>query len=664
MIKRLTLDFETQSRCDLKKAGAWKYSLDPTTKPTCLAFKARGDARIHFLDYYLVNKPWNEIPVPFQVLWCDFIKAGYEISAHNIFFDAAIYFNILVKRYGWPVINRSRFRCTAAKAAACALPRNLEGAGSAMRLHIQKDKVGYLAMIKSCKPTKDNVLLTPAEAPEIFETLYKYCKIDVLAEESLDIVLPDLIFSEQQIHHVDQLMNSRGIAVDIGAVNKITDIMAVEDKIKRRELDKTTMGLVASPGARKAILDFLALDGIILPDLKAKTVGDILEEGKITGDAKTLLLLRKALSKTSTKKYQAFQNRCCPDGRVRDVLLYHGASTGRWGGTGVQPQNFPRGAIKGLNIEAAIADIMECDVPTLKLLYGENLSILFSAVLRGMFIPTKGMELFVADFAKIEVAVLWWLADHDYGLELLKSGRDPYIALAETIFRVPYDEVNEDQRALGKASILMCGFQAGAKRFRDTARDIYGLILSEKQAQLAVDSYREVHEPVRNLWYTYQMAAIEAVENRSLVKINHCEFSVKKFGSMNFLVVVLPSGRPLYYCDPSIVWVDTDFGKRKQLQYWAVNSLSKKWNQERTYGGKLTENIVQATARDLLAPAMLRLETAGYQMLLTVHDEVIAECSIGKGDIDEFISILCEVPEWGTGMPIEAKGFTALRYRK
>ncbi len=495
---RLTFDFETRSLANLKKTGALKYSLDPSTQPTCLAFKERGNPKVYLLKFEMINRKWQNLPQDFRVLWKKYIKENYEFSGHNVLFDCAIYKNILVARYGWPDISFERFRCTAAKAAACALPRNLEGAGESMHLTTQKDKNGYVAMMATCKPTKQwnawnkarekvasgarvaertrkkavepepPVFLEYEHNPAVWEALYKYCKIDVATEELLDEALPDLIPTEQEIWFLNQRLNWRGLKIDIPTVEKITGIMNVESKIKLKELDTLTMGLVTKPGARKSILEFLALEGIELPDIKAKTVEDILKGGTLNPDMRRLLEIRQQLSKTSTKKYQSFLDRAGKGGRVRDILLYHGASTGRDTGTGIQPHNFPRGAIRISKDRpyAAIENVIECDVDTLKLLYGDNLSIVFSSILRNMIVPSEGCELFVADFSKIEVAVLWWLADNWDGLKILTSGKDPYIYQAAANLGKTYEEIEVaekageqwalDARQLGKAQILGC----------------------------------------------------------------------------------------------------------------------------------------------------------------------------------------------------------------
>lgn len=696
VIPRVTFDFETQSKSDLKKEGAYKYSLDPSTRPTCLAAKIKNGP-LFFLDFYEINYRWEELPEKFRIAWTDLIKSQALFVAHNAFFERCIYTNILVARYGWPKIPFKNYRCTAAKAASHALPRSLEKAAEVMELRVQKDKAGYIAMMKTCKPTREwkrwndlqerlwsnkkrlseklrleaikdepLCLLTPNEAPEVFKVLYQYCKIDVLTEEQLDESLPDLNPEEQEIWHFNQTLNWRGLRIDIPTVKKITSIMEAESRKRLRELDTLTMGLVTKPNSRKSILEFLALEGIELPNLRKETVEDKLSGFDLSEDMRRLLEIRKALSLASTKKYQSFLQRACDDGRVRDILLYHGASTGRDTGTGVQPHNFPRGIMKVDKDRpyAAVENVSNCSPEILELLYGDSLPMVFSSILRNMIIPSPGYELFVADYSKIEVAVLWWAADNKPGLKVLREGKDPYIYQASANTNRPYESFFDDspERQLGKAQVLGCGFGMGWEKFLETAiGPMYRLKLTEEQAKNAVQSYRQANKAVPELWKNYEHAAISAVEKKgSVFKAGKCSFFVEN----NFLYIELPSKRRLAYKNPQIIWRETEWGSTKALQFEAVNSKTKKWGVEITWGGKITENIVQAIARDLMMPAMLRLEKARYRGLLMVHDEGICERKKGEGSLKEFTKILCQTPSWGSGLPIDAKGWIGERYRK
>jgi DNA polymerase bacteriophage-type len=698
---KIVLDFETQSASDLKKEGPYKYSLHPTTRATCLAYKVPESEHVWLLDFEEVDRPWIRQDVGRRQWWEDKIKRGYLFSAHNAFFERCIYENVLVARLGWPPISPRQWRCTAAKAAACALPRGLDRLGEALKLRTKKDRGGYSAMMATCKPTKawkawrtnqekapwrvsrldawkevepePPMFLTPEMAPDVFRTLYDYCEIDVLAEEEADGILPDLNAEEQEIWFLNQEINWRGLRVDIPTVKKVVAMMATDFQKKSKELDSLTAGLVQKPGAIKSILEFLELEGVKLPNLRAQTVTDELEGFKVEGGARRLLELRKALSLTSTKKYQSFLNRACDDDRVRDITMYHGASTGRESGTGVQPQNFPKPVV---DVDpdrpyAHVENVAECSPEMLHLLYGDTLPVVFSSVLRNMILPSEGCELFVGDFSLIEVAVCWWLAGDKKGLQLLKDGRDPYIYQAAENTGKTYEEIERayyrgenwaaEARQLGKAQTLGAQFGMGGAKFRTAAWDMYRLNLTEEQSKLAIQNYRRAHPEVPALWKAYEQAAVTAVETAgSSIHAGNCDFRLKD----KFLWITLPSGRKLAYREPQIAWRETEWGPRKTLEFWAVNSKTKKWCLERTWGGTLVENVVQAVARDLLMWAILRLEKAGYRVLLTVHDEAICERKVGEGSVEEFNAILTEIPDWAEGCPVRAKSWKGPRYRK
>jgi DNA polymerase len=679
MNDRTTVDFETRSASDLKKEGAYKYSLHPTTKPTCFSFKP-ANSPIRLLKFHEINRHWCHHDETFRKAWTHLIKTSL-FSAHNAFFEICIYKNIMVRRYGWPDIDFRNWRCTAAKAAACALPRSLEGSGGALELKVQKDKSGHAAVMATCKPTRQWVawkkkggigveppkFLEPEAAPEMWTKLYRYNCIDTLAEEELDKTLPDLSPLEQEIWFLNVQLNWRGIRVDIPIVKKIIALMELEEKTRLKELDSLTMGLVTKPGARQSILDFLAAEGVRLSDVKKKTIEDALNNFNLSVDAKRLLELRQLLSKTSTKKYQAFINRANLDDRVRDILMYHGASTGRDSGTGVQFQNLPKPLIKQKEIESVLdilasSSALDGDMEWIKCLYGDP-GIVFSSLIRSMLIPSAGKELFVADFSKIEVCVLWWLADNKPGLRVLKAGKDPYKYQAAANTNKRYEEIADDgnERQLGKAQTLGCGYGMGWQRFLESAWDMYRLKLTEQQARFAVSAYRESNPAVPLLWKNYERAAIAAVEEKKIVKINKCAFHCDR----GFLWITLPSGRRLAYRNPSIGMRENDWGPQKTLEYWGVNPKTKKWAKEVTWGGKIVENVVQAGARDVMYYPLPKLEKLGYQVLLTVHDEVVAEREIDKGSVKEYCSILCAKPLWADeNLILEAKGWKGPRYRK
>lgn len=731
LIKKVHADFETQASVDLKKTGAYEYSKHHETRAMCFAFKHPSWPRPKLIPYRMIELPWNALPLSVREPWQRWaLDPEIVFVAHNATFEQCIYNNVLVP-LGWPVLPIEKWRCTAAKAAAVAIPRNLAGAGAVMQTHTQKDFEGHRIMLRLCKPTaayikwekKVEKLLsawaktkhhltdaelraevgdappkfwTPETAPDDFKKLYHYCKIDVLAEELLDKALPDLPPTEQALWFIDQKINLRGVRIDMPLVEKVFDTMRSESKAMVKELDVLTMGLVSSGHKRKAILDFLEIEGIALPNLRSATVAEFIANGKVTGDAKAVLKIRQALSKSSTAKYQSLINTAASDGRVRDILLFNAASTGRWGGKGVQPQNLPRGGIIK-DIYSAIDDIKTLEIEDLKMLYGRNLMPLFSSVIRGVFIASEGYEMFVQDYAGVELRVLWWLARHEKGLAMLKNGIDPYRAMASRIFNVALEEVTDAQRQVGKAAVLGCGFGMGAKKFITSAKDVYRADVTKDLAKLAVSAYREEHWPVAELWSEYDQAAMSAVEYPSAnYRVGLVSFRTEG----RFLKITLPSGRKLSYCDPKLVWrenfkmLDKDDDmvicrahqvkayeaegynvvktfQLPRLEYFAVNHQARKedcvipkWAREATYGGKITENIVQAVARDLLANAIVQADIEGFDVLMHSHDELVCEAPKNVFSERHYQLTMESLPTWAAGLPLKAEGWKNTRYRK
>lgn len=400
----------------------------------------------------------------------------------------------------------------------------------------------------------------------------------------------------------------------------------------------------------------------MLPDLRANTVAEALNGGLATGRARQLLKVRQALSKSSTAKYAALEMSTRSDGRCRDTLLYHAASTGRWGGRRVQPQNFPRPKIKDTLYATEL--LAEGDLEMVRLVFGSPMAV-FSSCLRNTIVAQTGKVLDVADYAAIEARVLFWVADHEKGLKAFREGRDLYVDQAVDVFNKPAEEIGKDsfERFIGKGLILGCGFGMGSPKFQATCL-AQGRDVSESLANEAVRAYRRLHWPVPKLWQNLEMAARAAVENvGKTYTINRTKWWVKG----RFLYCKLPSGRRLAYADPSVRVAPTAWGEaRLTLFHYGVNATTKRWELQKTWGGTLTENVVQAIARDLMAEAMLRIERAGWEIVLSVHDELIAETTVCASGLthEHFETLMSELPPWAEGAPIAVDGWRGARYRK
>lgn len=586
------------------------------------------------------------------------------ICAHNSSFEFLITNNVLRNTIPFKAIPPERFICTAAMAAALALPRNLEGAANALDLFSKKDMDGNKLIKKWCKPrkpSKNNPSLRWND-PDEFKKIVEYCKADVRSQTELFLKIPELSVRERKVWLLDQKINNRGFNVDRKLVS--TTLKLIDEEVKDLEAETVdiTEGAVQSTKRVKEVLEFIKSEGHFLPNLQAKTIRDALDSGSFDGEstngvAKRLLEIRQNVSKTSTAKYKAFEMRSRSDGRVRGGMLYHGASTGRWSGAGVQPQNFPRGSIK--DTETACDVVQKGNLELIRMVYGNPMEV-FSSCLRSVITAPRGKVLYVSDFASIETRVLFWIANHMKGLQMFRDGKDLYKEMAAAIYSTSAEKIDKAQRQLGKTAILGLGYQMGSEKFHKTCQ-LQNIEISEELAKIAVATYRREHHPVTGLWADTQMAAIAAIRYPGKKFTKHrTSWCVKD----DFLWCLLPSGRTLAYHRPEIKITETSWGARVDTIYhYATNPVSKKWESVGTYGGRLVENIVQAVARDLLAEAMLRIEEHGYEIILTAHDEVVAEREKG-GSMAEFNDLMREVPLWAKGCPIEAEGFIAKRYRK
>lgn len=696
-----TFDFETRSAVDIKKVGSWRYSLDPSTEVLCLVFRLpywpEGDTALWHPAIPELSLAECELCTPEEkerlselFAW---IAEGNLLEAHNAFFERGIWTNIMVLKFGWPRIAHEQWRCSAAKAAALSLPRKLEHAGSALRLRLQKDLEGHKVMMKMTKPRKPRKkeveewkkLNGRKPMPKLFhmsldllQRLFTYCRQDVLAEELLSRSIPDLHPSEVQMYLLDQTINQRGFQLDPQAVSSALSLIAAETKLLNAELITLTKGQVEKATQRARMIKWLQGHGVLLENTQKGTLDLMLSEDSqdlplMSKVARRGLELMRTLGRSSTAKYDTMRLWACADWRVRGGLLFHGASTGRWSGAGVQPHNFVKGGIK--NMEEAWAliklgirqTLMDYeydpkDSPGSKM--GDVMRMLAEA-LRGAIISSPGKNLYVADFASIEARVLLWLARDEHGLGIFHRGEDIYMDMASTIFGYPVTDKKKQayERALGKVAILGLGFQMGWSKFIDTAWVMGKVRIDEDLSKQTVDAYRAKYWKVKEMWYAQEAAAIAAVRHKGQV-ILEGRMSWKVEG--NFLFCTLPSGRRLAYPFPQIKQKMTPWEELKDvLTFMGVSPVTHQWERLTTYGGMIVENQTQAVARDLMAVGMMRAEKTGvYEIILSVHDELIAEAHPAWGDVKDFERLMAKTPKWAAGCPVEAEGWTGKRYRK
>ena len=372
----------------------------------------------------------------------------------------------------------------------------------------------------------------------------------------------------------------------------------------------------------------------------------------VNAKVKEAIKMRLTLAKSAPKKYTKILKVLGDAERINGALMYHGAATGRWASRIVNVQNLPRPTIK--HADAAVELFRERDLDLLEL-YGPPMEVLSSGI-RSIIKATPGYRLLVADFSQIEARVLPWLAGQEDVIEVFKTGQDLYKHAASQVFGVAIDDVDDEQRFVGKVAMLALGFQGGARAFSLMAKN-YGVDIDEEKAETIKRAWRRKNDRIVSYWNRCEDAAKMAIESPGKIfRVGQCDFYVDG----QWLLIRLPSGRELAYFKPRLA--PGKYGDK--IQYMGMNSQTRAYCILDGYGGRTVENITQAVARDCMAEAMLRLDAAGYPIVLTVHDEVIAEVPTSFGSIDEFVSIMCESPPWADGLPIEADGFETVRYRK
>lgn len=670
---KITIDFETTSQVNLKEVGAWAYSLHPTTEVLCVGWDT-GQWRM------------NE-PAP-QALF-DIITSVDVVKAHNSFFEYAIWRNVCVRKYHWPTVPDSKWRCTAAKAAACAISRDLAKAGDMLNLTDKKDTEGKKAMQALTRGQKTN-------DEETWQTMLKYNRQDVIAENALDDALPDLSEHETLVWQASERMNARGFPIDRAGAKAALKIIAEYSARLKKEFQ--TLTGIESPTQRAKFIVWMNENGLNIDNTRAGNLDQILghpDAFSVNPDVRRAIEILRSLGRSSTAKYVTMLQAVDNTDRVRGCFLYHGAGPGRWAGRLLQPHNFPRGNTK--NIDQAWKIIHQGDPSAIELCEQDPMQFVSSA-LRGAICAPEGREFLVADYASIEARVTAWLANVKSLLKLFHENGDVYIAQAESIYnRKLTKKENPVERQLGKEAILGLGFGMGYVKFlmrirsyniRLTKEQICAAVPKERRIQLAnqirdnwdwvlgtmpdaelrrdlldlvftkfvVDKYRDMYPEIPNLWSSLETAAKAAV--RAPGEVFRTHLTAWK-ATDRFLICKLPSGRNMRYFQPRL-------SKGGALHYLAAKGDTGVFHQETTYGGKLTENVVQATARDIMADAMLRLEDTPpyHEIVMTVHDELVSEIDADKGDVKEFEKLVSAVPGWAQGMPVGAEAWRGRRYRK
>ena len=655
MAHHLSIDLETFSSVPIRDAGSWKYIESPDFEILLFAYSLDG-APVEVIDLasgetvpgWLVSALTDP----------DYIKHAY---------NASFEYGSLEKVYGGMV--PSQWRCTMFHGLYCGYTAGLEATGKALGLSEDKQKLSTgKALIRyfcvPCKPSKSDGGRTrnlPKHDPDRWALFKEYNRQDVVTEMEIEKRLsltpvPDWV---QKQWEVDLTINQRGVAVDQELVQGALYMGAVTREALMGEATRITE--LQNPNSGKQLLEWLnkAMDtgeADSVTNLRKDTVSKMLG-GMPEGEVKRVLEIRQELSKTSTKKYDAIESCVCSDNRVRGLLQFYGANrTGRWAGRLVQVQNLPRTYTQ--NIELARDLVRRKETTALRMIYGSVPDTL-SQLIRTAFVASPGNVLIDADFSAIEARVISWLAGEEWRLEAFRQGKDIYCESASQMFGVPVVKhgINGELRAKGKIAELALGYQGGTGALINMGALDQGL--TEEELPEIVTRWREANSKIKALWYAMDSAAIDVIGRGGVATVRGLRLSreydiaqgVTKF------VIQLPSGRCLYYINPSLG--TNQFGG-SSIIYNGVDQTTKQWKQIETYGGKLTENCVQAIARDLLADVVTRLDEAGLPVVFHVHDEVVIDAKpfgTSKEMLDRVTQIMAAPISWADGLPLNADGW-------
>ena len=641
----LSIDLETFSDVDLVNCGVYRY-VEGDFHILLFAY-AFDDEDVQCIDFACGEKLPQEV-----------VDAIFDDSIIKSAWNAQFERTCLSKYFGTQ-LSPDSWQCTMVWAASLSLPLKLKLAAQVLKTGEQKDDAGerlirYFSI--PCKPTKSNGGRTrnlPKHAPDDWKLFKSYCVQDVRTERDIRKWLErfPLPTQEWDYYHMDQRINDRGVLIDKELVQQaiICDMMLSEEMTKRAyELT----GL-ENPNSVSQLKGWLEERGIPVDSLGKKDVASLisdLDKHSIDSDALDMMKLRLQMAKSSVKKYQAAERCICNDGRAHGLFQFSGAQrTQRWSGRLLQLQNLPQNHISTLD-EARELVKMGC-FDMIETLYGNTPDIL-SQLIRTMLIPKEGCEFIVADFSAIEARVLAWLAGEQWRLDAFQCGEDIYCASASQMFGVPVVKhgINGELRQKGKVAELACGY--GGSTGALISMGALDMGLKESELPDIISSWREANPNIVKFWYAVEKAAIETVKD-------HVDRTVGKIGfqfSANTLWIVLPSGRRLAYIKPN------RFG-RMALTFEGLGA-NNKWTRGETYSGKLTENITQATARDLLAKAMHRMDLAGMDIVGHVHDEVILEVPKAKYTVEEICELMRKNPNWAEGLPLDADGYKGAYYFK
>lgn len=656
----LSIDLETFSSVPIAKAGAQKYIASPDFEILLFAYSLNGAPSV------CCDIAQGEL-LPDWVL-----NALCDPQCLKHAYNAAFEWGCLSKFMGRQ-LPPEQWRCTMFHGLYAGYPAGLDATGRALGLPEDKRKLSTgKALIRyfcvPCTPTKSNGgrrRNLPNHDPARWELFKEYNAQDVTTEMEIErrlslITVPDWL---QRQWETDLLINARGVAVDMEMVNGALEIGAtVRERLTQ---EAVRISGLSNPNSVQQLSAWLEQEtGEEVTDLRKDTVAKMIAQAPDNPEVQRMLEIRQELGKTSTKKYDAIEQAVCPDGRVRGLLQFYGANrTGRWAGRLVQVQNLPRTYTQPLELARNLVKLRKLD--NLRLVYGSVPDTL-SQLIRTAFVASDGNVLFDADFSAIEARVISWLAGEQWRLDVFKTRGKIYEASASQMFGVPIERIKKGNpeyalRQKGKVAELALGYQGGAGALINMGALDMGI--PEDDLPDIVQRWRDTNKRICDLWYKMNSAAVEAISTGCSVGVGRllvsCEYDAAH--EVEYLTVLLPSGRKLYYNSPQI-------GENKwggpSISYMGMDQTTKKWKRIETYGGKLVENCVQAVARDCLAQAIENLEKEGLPVVFHIHDEVVIDCRADTATLDDVVNIMSRPIPWAPGLPLNADGWVGGFFKK
>lgn len=642
MKRTLAIDIETYSSFDLTETGVYKYVEADDFEILLFAYSFDG-APVHVVDL-------TKEELPEEVM-----NALTDNSILKTAFNAQFEMVCISKHFGVN-LEISQWQCTMIHSYILGLPGSLAAVAKSLKIDEQKDKTGT-ALInyfsKPCKPTKVNGQRTrnlPEHDMEKWQQYIEYNRQDVVVELAIKEKLSRFPMPEreQKLWELDQKINGAGVKSDMQMVLNAIEFDIQESETLKSEAIRVT-GL-ENPNSTAQLRAWVESHGIEMPNVQKATVERMVEEVD-NPKVKKALEIRQELSKTSIKKYYSLNATRCEDGRIRGLLQHYGANrTGRWAGRLAQVQNLPGINLGADDLHAARTLVANNDYNTFRLLY--RVSDTLSQLIRTALVAEEGHRFIVSDFSAIEARVIAWFADEAWRLDVFKGHGKIYEASASQMFGVPIESVTRENglRDKGKVAELALGYQGAVGALKQMGAEAMGM--TEDEMLDITKTWRAANPNIVQFWYDVGNAAMEAVRDRTAVSLHHgLQFSYES----GMLFIRLPSGRRLAYVRPRIKKNKFD---RNAIFFDGARS------EESTYGGKLVENIVQATARDLLAENLLKIDALGYKIVFHVHDEIVVEAEYGTGSLEEIETVMSEEIEWAKGLPLGADGFETEYYKK